>query len=153
MAKPVTPLDYHALKIVGKKADAVRDKLVEGAGQAVDLTVRIAGAISVGANVPEGTTTAVEYLSHEVLLTLVLSRLSERKQAEIARDLVTACKPYLAGGPLPVALPSDVRRAQQLASSLTRSKEVTTAGRHGAVSGSLSIEVIERAGKVLARAA
>ena len=79
----LSPLEKHALLIVGKKAEKVRDKLHAGEGQMVDFAVRIRGAVNVGcgeSGIGEKKPNAVLLLAH------VLARAGTRAQKQQVVD-------------------------------------------------------------------
>jgi len=129
----LSPLELHALKILGKKADDCRDELQAGTGQAIHLVLRITGAIDVGT--PGNFTGDIKPALADVLA-ITLSTLGPRGREQLAQDLATAYS-KAPPGETPAVHTDHRLAADKLIRSITRTEEKS---RRGAVSGSLKIE-------------
>jgi hypothetical protein len=130
--KGLTPLQLHAIKVIGKRAEKCRDKLPEGSGQQVDFTIRIRGAMSVGCRKE---THKSERPSLTTLLAWVLALLGPRSQRAVVLALETKTLQQLTRK----LNPKLVEKAAAAIESVT----VQTDGKaHGDVTGSLAFDIL-----------
>jgi hypothetical protein len=77
---PLSPVQWHALKILATTAEDVRDELIEASGQPIDFAIRIMGAINV-----EGVQRFDKrvFPKNEQLLALILEAVGEPSRNKI----------------------------------------------------------------------
>lgn len=132
----LTPLELHALKILSKAADKVRDELRQGTGQVVDFTVRITGAINVP---PDNEFDRAVKPTAEDMLAIVLAAVGGRTQSTILRTLTDAYGNLATDEERsrPV-VPAEALRTAQTALLACTIQRTTT--QRGGVVGSLKLE-------------
>jgi hypothetical protein len=127
------PNELHALKIVSKKAEKLRDKLTVGTGQCVDFTIRVVGAIDVGAKVAFDSDLRPELPD---VLAIILGSIGPGVQRTLSNALEAAYA-NTKGDEQPKASDAAREAAKGLIESITRRVKKS---QRGAVVGSLRIE-------------
>lgn len=133
----LSPLELHALKILGRPADKARDRLAEGNGQAVDFVVRIRGAVNVGLTTESDT---VEKPELATLLAVVLESLSPRVKSKLLPAVRERLNAFVAGGDPPQPAKAAADELQDLVAACSRPAKQT---KRGNVTGSLNAERLE----------
>lgn len=132
------PLEMAALAQVSKDAKKFRDRLVQGKGQMVDFTIRVRGAVDVGADHAAIVNDPLDTL---LLLGLIFDRLAPRTRSQVLRDLRGASDDWAASGEVPSVSKDAEEAATQL---IEAAKRKGTQQRRGAVTASLSLTLLER---------
>lgn len=92
LPKPIgglAPLEFYALRIVGKEADKWRDSVSAGQGQVVDVIVRIHGTLDVGEDQTRSKSSKPELLD---VLAFSFGFLGEKTRQKLAAAIIEAFK-------------------------------------------------------------
>jgi hypothetical protein len=135
-ATKLEPLELHALKILGKGADKVRDELPPGTGQKIDFAVRISGAVDVQVDVAYDTPVKPQLAD---VLVIALGAVGPRSRAAICDALEEAFGGLKKGIDRPELAASELETSDRLIERLTRKREKE---QRGGVVGSLKLERI-----------
>jgi len=134
------PLEWHALKVAGRSAEACRNELAVARNQPVDILVRIRGTISVG---PDTTGHATKAPSPEAVLATAAEHVAVKFgnmaadfMIQAVRDLLSGPEGDKAAGMYPEWLAS-AKECVKVA-SVTRDVD-----RSGAVTGRLTIGLVQ----------
>ena len=127
------PLELHALKILGKRAEKVRDKLCAASGQAVDFTVRVSGSIDVQADIEFDRDQKPDVAD---VLTIVLANVGPRIRNAVVDALSEAYSTLRRGGELELDQ-NELKHAQGL---LQQWSWKAKKKQRGGVVGSLKLE-------------
>ncbi len=138
-AGELSPLEIFALSKAPRGLDKLRRRLAVANGQPVDFTVRVSGAVNVAA---DSSATVTESAGADQVLAAVLSQIKPRAQKELAECVRGLFAEYRRGGEAPAFGDEAVDLADDLLASAARQ---VNASRKGAVSGALSIELVDRA--------
>jgi len=136
-ARELTPLERHALKVLGKKADACRDELASGDGQGVDVTVRVSGALGVGI---AQTVPKPEKPSAVALAGVLLAHFGPRVRQRVI-DAAAATYAKEAEAALEEQVTDDAERLVELCTRRGQQHQ------RGPVTGLLAVEVVARGGE------
>jgi len=129
LAKP-SPLEYHALKLLAKDAEKLRDQLTAGQGQEIDFTVHITGSIGVGEDNQYDASESPKLID---VLAILLGKAGEQRRQTITDILETAYR----DGQRTVPTEEAVQAAEAV---ILRCTHNTTKTRRGNVTGSLKIQ-------------
>ena len=136
--KGLTPIEFAAIKVAGKRADKLRDRVDVGT-HAVDVTVRVQGDLHVAGDQAAETTKAPKA---ETLLALVLAELGPKTRAKAFEGVAAACTAYREGGDEPEA-PQTARDSAEDLYRLCQRAHLQK--RRGNVTGELTCERVRRA--------
>lgn len=135
---PLTPLELHALVRASKNAaEKSRDELELGEGQAVDVTLRVHGAMGVAGRVPCETIDKPDLL---VLLVFVLERAGPKR----AKELLAAAEADYLKSARPTADEIVSQEMLPARECLERLTVRTPGSKRGNVSGSVQVDVLAR---------
>jgi len=135
-ADELNALELHALANIGKRAQ--RDALAPGNGQAVDVTIHLAGAINVG---EDGTPAAHTKPDAALLLAVALEQLGEGARQKILNAIAGRFAAFVADGTPPEAAEDAAKAVAELLATLTHHG---TAKRRGTVTAALKATVLRR---------
>lgn len=134
----LSPLELTALAKAPKGLAALRPRLEVGDAQAVDVTVRVRGVVSVASN---SSATVVKTPPADLVLAAVISTLKPKARAAVAETLGLLFADYRKGGDLPQVANDAVDAADDLLRSSSREE---TQNKTGAVNATLAIELVKR---------
>jgi hypothetical protein len=135
----LTPVEWHALKVVGANAAACRDALKPSKQNPVDLLVRIRGNLSVG---EDGVVARKQKPTVDEVLAFVLANHEEMKTlgpGGLGTFILNAAKAN--GGTIPEVEEAFHVQAKQIIGHLT--KTVGQSPRKGSVKGNFQVGTIE----------
>lgn len=140
ISSELAPLEAFAVgKAVGERQlKELRPRLTAGAGQAVDLTLRIAGLINVAEN---STSTQIKSVPADKMLAFVLGRLGARARNPLAAAVESEFADWRRGGELPPIEEASIDLADDLIRAASRKENVQ---KNGAVSAALEVRVVRR---------
>jgi hypothetical protein len=130
----LSALEWLAVRIVGKNADAFRDEVQPGKGQDVDLLLRIQGKIDV---FEDGTTTQTEKPKLDNLLGHIIKRLTPSDWEAIRNAIMQA---IANDGTLPGCEEGYAAKAKMLIDAMTKRK---SAPKKGATKGSFRVGSVD----------
>jgi len=131
----ISPLEWLAIKLVGKNADNFREAIPVGPKHAVDILLRIQGTISVG---EDGTATVQEKPKLDNLLGHIIKRLTPTDWESIKQSVLEAAQAN--GGTLPGVEEGYAAKADGLVKLLSKSK---TQNRKGMTKGSFRVGQVD----------
>lgn len=132
----LTAIEWQAVKVLGRQADAARDGLEAGGGQPVDLLLRVQGTVDVG---KDGETTRRQTPSAKALLAWLLASdlIDETKKPQVLAEL-RACADT-AHRTIPEVSETFNAAAEMAIAAVSPAK---AAPRKGAIRGMLRIGVV-----------